>query len=630
MRTRMKILLVGPVLVLAAACADQPVIGPEEVSLGFAGAEAAARQPAPTGAPGEIIEGHYIVLVSRTPAASDVRAQAALDALTAAFSGQVGARITRTYRHALSGFAAELTHAQVEALRRDPRVRAVEPDAYVQLASEQVVQEYPTWGLDRIDQRDGSLLDRAYAYTATGAGVTAYIIDSGIRYTHDEFGSRASLGYDFVLRDYPENTDPTQGPGEDCMGHGTHVAGTVGGRTFGVAKDVELVSVRVFGCTGGTPRSMVIEAVDWVTADAVTNDRLPAVANMSLGGLYHPEAPAYDIAISNSAAAGVHHVVAAGNSDADACGFEPARHPEALTVGASEIGDSRAGFSNHGECVDLYAPGAFIMSASHLTDTDARPGGGTSMAAPHVAGVVALYVDANPYATPAQVHAAIVANATPDAVTNVQSGTRRLLYSLWQTVEFTPPADPEFSLSADGIKIKGEHVINLGWQYTDHQQVQQVRVYRNGDFLAAVPHDADGFTDHTGGKGNDATYVHRVCMDAAFYASYCSEVTTVYGSGGGDDGTDPPPGDRPTADFSYQCSNTATCQLTDQSTGDSGTMTWSWTADDWSSTLQHPSLTFDGAGSHTVSLTVTDADGFDTATATIECKQHPRHGLRCS
>uniref|UniRef100_UPI0035640B0B S8 family serine peptidase n=1 Tax=Salegentibacter sp. TaxID=1903072 RepID=UPI0035640B0B len=181
----------------------------------------------------DLIEGHYIVIVSEKPAKRNAKAAAVLEELSKELKSKPGARLKQTYKHALTGFAAELTDKQVRKLERDPRVESVEQDGYIYLDNTVNVQENCTWGLDRIDQR-GSLLDRAYASTATGEGVTAYIMDSGIRYSHDEFGGRASLGYDFVVSEDPADTDPNQAPGEDCMGHGTHVAGTVGGSGFGV------------------------------------------------------------------------------------------------------------------------------------------------------------------------------------------------------------------------------------------------------------------------------------------------------------------------------------------------------------------------------------------------------------
>jgi subtilisin family serine protease len=583
-----------------------------------------------------IIEGHYIVVLSRTPAVKDGRADAALEALTSAISGKAGARINHVYRHAVTGFAAELTDEQVEELRRDPRVLWIEKDAYVHLFDGGQVQPYPTWGLDRIDQRAG-LLDRAYAYAASGEGVTVYVIDSGIRYSHEEFGGRASLGYDFVLAEDPENTDPNQLPGEDCYGHGTHVAGTVGGGMYGVAKNVSLVSVRVFGCSAaGTPRSRYAAAIDWVTENAV----YPAVVNMSLGFRYDEEHELMtETAISNSVDAGINYVVAGGNSAIDACQFSPARHPRALTAGASQINNAIASFSNYGDCLDLYAPGVSITSA-WITDDWSGDGSytrrlsGTSMASPHVAGVVALFLEANPSASPADVHAAIVGNATTDAVSGVPSGTNDLLFSLWGSIDFTPPQLPDLNLATMGLKVQGKHAIDLTWDSPSGGS--RVQVFRD-ESLIAQGWGYGSYRDQTGERGNDATYVHQVCQrhEEEHYQlrENCSDsVRTIFGDGGGDDGTQPPPGDGLTASFDYSCGNSPTCEFTDTSIqGGAAIVSRDWATGSQSASGSPVIFTFESAGEHVVSLTVMDADDqSDQASRTIQCKLHPRHGLRCS
>lgn len=590
----------------------------------------------------DLIEGHYIVVLSATPAAEDVTAEAALEALAAAMERRPGARVTHRYRHTLSGFAAELTDDQVEELRRDPRVLAVEPDSYIYLDSDGTSQDYATWGLDRIDQRD-RLLDRAYAYHSTGAGVNAYILDSGIYFAHSEFGGRASLGHDFIFEHYPEATDPTQGPGEDCMGHGTHVAGTLGGTTYGVAKDVALISVRVFDCTGRTNRSLYIAAVDWITQDAEENERHPAVVNMSFG--FHPESDpdrtsATELAILNAIDSGIHFVASGGNDDADACDKSPARISGVLTAGASAMGDQRAWFSNYGDCVDLFAPGVSIVSA-FITDewsgdrSYTRSLNGTSMSAPHVAGAVALYLAEHPQSAPSAVFDAIVANSTPDAVTEVPAGTSRILHSLWQPVDFTPPPPPplDIGLTATGLKVRGKQVIDLTWASGDDAWIE---IYRDGSLIGHGEPGSGYFRDHTGTSGNDGAYVHQACELAEFYVPGCSaEVTTVFGDGGGDDedtGSDPSPADGPTAAFDYNCGNAGTCQFTDTSTeGDERIESRDWAAGGQTASGSRVSFTFDVEGDHVVTLTVTDAaDDSDVATQTISCRTHPRHGLRCS
>ncbi|HET6979153.1 MAG TPA: S8 family peptidase [Pyrinomonadaceae bacterium] len=319
-------------------------------------------------------------------------------------------KLKHVYQHAVNGFAVDMTPEQAEALSLDFRVKFIEEDGIV---TADATQANPPWGLDRIDQRNRPL-NASYTFNWTGAGVFAYVIDTGIRTTHTQFGGRATNVFDAF-----------GGNGSDCNGHGTHVAGTIGGSTYGVAKSVNLRGVRVLDCNGSGSTSGVIAGVDFVRL----NHSNPAVANMSLGGGI---STALDTAVNNLSNSGVSIAVAAGNSNANACNSSPARAANAITVGATTTTDARASFSNFGTCLDLFAPGQGILSAWFSSNTATATLSGTSMASPHVAGVAALYKQANPSASSTTVRNAIVNGATTNVVTNPGSGSpNRLLYSLF-------------------------------------------------------------------------------------------------------------------------------------------------------------------------------------------------------
>ncbi|MCM4158700.1 PKD domain-containing protein [Antarcticibacterium flavum] len=533
------------------------------------------------------IPGRYIVIVSMEPAVKNQKAAAILEEVTGEVRKMPGAKISMKYSQSLSGFAANLSQKQVALLKKDKRVTAVYQDKLVYL-EETSGQNFPPWGLDRLDQRDG-LLDRAYAYNATGDGVYAYIMDSGIRYSHEDFGQRATLGIDLV-QEYPdEEYDKNNGelePGNDCHGHGTHVAGTVGGTKYGVAKDVNLISVRVFSCAGITSWSRLILAVDWITENALK----PAVVNMSIGG---EAADPVDIAIENSIATGIHYVIAAGNWNSDACGYSPARVATALTVGASRIDNYRAHFSNFGDCVDIYAPGMDIISASITDDTSTKISSGTSMAAPHVAGLAALYLQKNPDTSPASLHDAIIANSTGGAVMEVPAGNNNLAYSLWAPAEFTAPPPPDLNLRAIGIKGKGSTTIHLVWDPTEDSHVT---IYKNNSLFSRW-YNTGEYSLTVNGGGKDS---FKICEENY---DNCSEIVTA--NFNDDSGFEP--NQPPAASFPYVVDG-LTVQFSDTSTDPDGTInacTW-YFGDGYYTTRQNPLHTYPEPETYRVELHASD------------------------
>ena len=593
-----------------------------------------------------------------------------VDGRTRALGARIDGTVERTYRSAIKGvFVRKMSAAAAAALRSDPNVVSVEQNMTISLNT---TQTGATWGLDRIDQRNLPL-STTYTYSGDGTGVTAYIIDTGINYTHNEYSSRTSFGVDEIV---PSTN------GLDCNGHGSHVSGTIGGTTYGVAKNVKLVAVRVLNCSGSGSTAGVIAGIDWVTA----NRTLPAVANMSLGGGF---SSTLNAAVTNSIAAGVVYGVAAGNSTADACNESPSSTPNAITVGATDINDKFASFSNFGTCVDISAPGVNITSAWIGSNTATNTISGTSMATPHVVGAAALYLQANPTALPSQVATALTTNATPSKITSLPANTVNLLLF----TGFLSPVPPvarftqscnllscafdaststaavgatygwDFGDASTGTGKTANHVYGAPGTYSVKLTVtdangtgsvtKQVVVSNTGNqapvarFSATCPtnqcaFDASASTDDVGivsyawdwGNGRSETHVGPTVKNTFTPGVYNVKLTVT--DGGGLTGTitkaitvpTPTGGNQPpTATISAPATGTSVVQGSSVSFSGSGTdpedgpltgasLVWTSSRDGQIGTGTSFSTTLLSVGTHTITLTSTDSQGAQ-GTATI-------------
>jgi len=424
---------------------------------------------------GEIVPDEYIVVLRKKfPAAGS--SKEIKNQVNAA-----GGRVNQVFTHVINGYSMKLPPQALEAMRKNPSVKYIEPVQVFNVNNDLLpaaVQSNPIWGLDRIDQRDLPLNDQ-YSYDFNGSGVRVYVVDSGILFSHTEFGGRVLFGFDSI-------SDGMNG--QDCFGHGTYVSGIIGGSTYGVAKGASLISVRTFNCNGSGTTTTVISGLDWIA----NNHIKPAVVNMSLGG---GASSTLDTAVNNLINSGVVVVVAAGNFNADACSYSPGRVGNAITVGATVLNDTRSSFSNWGVCLDLFAPGSSIQSAWIGSNSSSNTLSGTSASAPFVSGVAALYLQTNPGGTVSQVTNAIISATTLDKIGSAGSGSpNKLLFSgLTSNAPVPIPASPDLESPANDASFNTPvSSILFSWQpvlYGDsfHMQIANSTTFINENIVSESP-----------------------------------------------------------------------------------------------------------------------------------------------